>query len=102
MADFGLSRKIVEATSDISKLFDIISYMDSKYLNDKNQNKNYKLNKKSDVYSIGVLMWQILSRRKPFYEANYDILLALAIVNGRREEIINKFPIEYSNLYQSK
>ncbi len=39
--------------------------MDPKRLND--QDQNYKLSKKSDIYSVGVLMWQISSGRQPFY-----------------------------------
>ncbi len=95
----GLSRKIAEASS---KIFDTIPYVDPKcFYNDRNQIQNYELNKKSDVYSIGVLMWQISSGRKPFNaETDYDVGLALAIVNGKREGIINGTPIEYSNLYE--
>jgi len=61
---------------------------------------NYKLNKKSDVYSIGVLMWQISSERNPFCGADYNVILTLAIVNGKREETIDETPISYSNLYK--
>ena len=67
-----------------------------------NNGKNHKLNKKSDVYSIGVLMWQISSGRKPFAESNYNVGLALAIVNGKREKIIDGTLIEYSNLYEGQ
>jgi len=96
LADFGLSRKIAEASS---KTFGIIPYVDPK----SNQSKNYKFSKKSDVYSIGVLMWQISSGRKPFNaETVYDAGLALEIVNGKREAIIDGTPFEYSNLYEGK
>jgi len=98
LADFGLSRKIAEASS---KIFGIIPYVDPKcFNNSKNQIQNYKLDKKSDVYSIGVLMWQISSGRKPFCEADYNVTLILAIVNGKREEIIDETPTAYSNLYK--
>ena len=102
MADFGLSRQIAEESSNASKIFGVLPYIDPKTLN--NQNKNYKLDKKSDVYSIGVLMWQISSGYRPFYAegANYDIALTLDIISEKREEIINGTPTEYSNLYQSK
>ncbi len=81
----------------------MLPYVDPKCFNvDVNQSQKYKLNKKSDVYSIRVLMWQITSGREPFYRANYDIGLALEIVNGKREGIIDGNPIEYSNLYESK
>jgi len=65
-------------------------------------NKHYKLNKKSDVYSIGVLMWQISSGQQPFYVEGYDFALMIEIVNGKREGIINGTPVEYSNLYEGK
>ena len=99
LADFGLSRKIAEISSNASKTLGLIPYMDPKFLH---QRKNYKLNKKSDVYSVGVLMWQISSGYRPFHTENYDIALAMNIVYGQREEIINETPNQYSNLYQGK
>ncbi|CAB5318541.1 unnamed protein product [Rhizophagus irregularis] len=52
------------------------------------------------IYFIGVLMWQISSGYQPFNTKDYDIDLALGIMNGKREKIIQETPIEYSNLYQ--
>ena len=103
MADFGLSKKITEASSDTSKIIGMIPYIDPKSFN-KFQGQYYRLNKKSDVYSIGILLWQISSGRQPFYEEGngYDISLALAILNGKREKIIDGTPIEFSNLYEGK
>ena len=95
LADFGLSKKIAEAPSNTSKMFGVLPYVDPKKLN----NQSYELNKKSDIYSIGVIMWQISSGRQPFYSDNGDASLFLAIINGKREEIIDGTPIEYSNLY---
>ncbi|RIA86512.1 hypothetical protein C1645_727075, partial [Glomus cerebriforme] len=106
LADFGLSKKILKESWNALKIFDVIPYIDPKSfncrINDINRIQKYKLNEKSDVYSIGVLMWQISSGRQPFFDegVNYDICLALAILNGKREEIINGTPIEYSNLYE--
>ena len=47
-------------------------------------------------------MWQISSGYRPFHTENYDIALAMNIVYGQREEIINETPNEYSDLYQGK
>ncbi len=47
-------------------------------------------------------MWQISSGRKPFDDFDYDVPLALEIIKGVREEIINDTPFEYSILYQGK
>src|SRR5688572_13670046 len=89
----------------MSEMFGVVPYVDPKCFNNQyntsGKSENYKLNKKSDVYSIGVLMWQISSGRRPFYAegVNYDISLALAIQRGDREKIVDGTPIEYCNLY---
>ena len=100
LADFGLSKKIAES-SNVSRILGVIPYMDPKsFSNGKNQGQNYKLNKKSDVYSIGVIMWQISSGYEPFIkDKNYGVTLIVSIHNGLREEIINGTPSEYSKLY---
>ncbi|GBC05285.1 hypothetical protein RclHR1_06150011 [Rhizophagus clarus] len=101
LADFGLSKNIAKASSNTSKIFGVIPFIDPKSLND--QNQSYKLNKKSDVYSIGVLLRQISSGYQPFSSKgtnnNYNAGLILSIINGKREEIIDGTPIEYSDLY---
>ncbi len=70
----------------------------------KNKDKHYKLNPKSDVYSVGVLFWQISSGHKPFYTENgkYDVNLIMKIKKGQRETIVKDTPIKYSNLYKGK
>ncbi|GBC18262.2 kinase-like domain-containing protein [Rhizophagus irregularis DAOM 181602=DAOM 197198] len=98
LADFGLSKKISEESSNAKKVFGVVPYIDPKSLDD----QKYKLNEKSDIYGIGVLMWQISSGRQPFKDKgfDYDVQLSIAIINGLREEIIDKTPVEYSNLYK--
>lgn len=82
-------------TSNASHIFGIMPYIDPKRF----IIENYKLNKKSDIYSVGVLLWQISSGRQPFCNVGYDIRLSLAITNGKREEVIEDTPVVYSNLY---
>ncbi|GBC43732.2 kinase-like domain-containing protein [Rhizophagus irregularis DAOM 181602=DAOM 197198] len=95
LADFGLSKEASKETSNSSQIFGVIPYIDPKrFIIEK-----YKLTKKSDVYSIGVLFWQISSGHQPFYDVDYNIMLSLEITNGKREEIIKDTPVEYSNLY---
>ncbi|CAB4431272.1 unnamed protein product [Rhizophagus irregularis] len=50
--------------------------------------------------NVGVLMWQISSGYQPYRNDNYDVSLAISIINGRREEIIDGTPAEYSKLYK--
>ena len=101
LADFGLSKKIAEASSNTSKILGAIPYVDPNKLKD----ESYELNKKSDIYSIGVIMWQISSGRRPFSygttatSTTCDASLIFSIVDGKREEIIEGTPIEYSDLF---
>ncbi|GBC07923.1 hypothetical protein RclHR1_00780003 [Rhizophagus clarus] len=97
LADFGLSKKIAEASSNASKIIGVIPFIDPERFN--NQGKTYKLNKKSDVYSVGVLLWQISSGYEPFKGFVYDACLMLYILKGKREETIVGTPVKYYQLY---
>ncbi|CAI2192981.1 6232_t:CDS:2, partial [Funneliformis geosporum] len=90
LADFGLSKRI-EAITIQSKVFGVIPYIDPKKFDKRRKNENipqpYTLNEKSDVYSIGVLLWEISSGHPPFYVEGeeYDVGLAIEILQGLRE-----------------
>ncbi|PKK76715.1 kinase-like protein [Rhizophagus irregularis] len=103
LADLGLTKRIEEGFKLQSKLFGIIPYVDPKrFSRQKNNNKTrYPLNKKSDVYSIGMLLWEISSGQPPFYTDDelYDIDLAVEISQGLREKVVPNTPSDYSNLY---
>src|SRR5919206_1394719 len=108
LADFGLSKRIEEASNSQSKLYGVIPYIDPKQFNRRKNNNDstqiYTLNEKSDVYSVGVLLWEISSGQPPFYNNNeqYDIGLALEISQGLREEPVPNTPKEYEQIYTGK
>jgi hypothetical protein len=97
LLNFGLSKRIKEASKQDSDLPEMIPYIDPKKFI--NTGKPYSLNKKSDVYSIGVLLWEISSCQTPFKDEIYDAGLATQILQGYREKIVPNTPIDYSNLY---
>ena len=103
IADFSLSKR--NYPKDV---FGLLPYVDPKCLNNINNIKDgdqpYEINDKSDIYSIGVLFWQLSSGLRPFCTENdndpqYDAGLAIAIENGKREDVVKGTPVEYSNLY---
>ncbi|RIA92876.1 kinase-like domain-containing protein [Glomus cerebriforme] len=97
LADFGLSRKITDKSLTDARP-GVVPYVDPKYLDNKNQ--PYILDEKFDVYSVGVLLWQISSGHRPFFTEKYDIDLILDIKQGKRENFVWGTPIKYSNLYK--
>ncbi|RIB27581.1 hypothetical protein C2G38_2012042 [Gigaspora rosea] len=79
-------------------LLSFVQYFDPQYL----QNlQTYKLDQSSDIYSIGVLFWEISSGTIPFESESpfgYDCLIA--IIHGKRESEVIGTPREYSLIYK--
>ncbi|CAI2187698.1 8409_t:CDS:2, partial [Funneliformis geosporum] len=102
LADFGFSKRIDVATSQ-SKVFGIIPYIDPKRFGElkgcDNTLQEDLSTVKSDVYSVGVLLWELSSGRPPFNFENYDIKLAIKISQGFRESIIPGTPEDFINIY---
>ena len=103
LCDFGLSRRIKEALNQSkqeSELFDMAPYIDPKWFNNSNNlMQPYSLNKKSDVYSIGVLLWVISSGQPPFKDESHDAYLVMKMSQGYRETVVLDTPTDYSNIY---
>jgi len=103
LADFGLSKRLDESSKFQSKVFGVIPYMDPKrFDNQNNFNVQYTLNKESDVYGVGVLLWEIASGKPPFHTEgeSYDVGLAIKILQGHREEPVPNTPPDYVELYK--
>ena len=75
--------------------------MDPKMLD---PNTPYNLTEKSDIYSLGVLFWQLTSCLSPFnFEKRKDhASITLDILNGLREKPIPNTNVKFNELYQSK
>ena len=59
---------------------------------------SYSLNEKSDIYSIGVLLWEISSCQPPFKNC-LDLTLPVQILQGFRESPVPHTPKDYVKLY---
>ncbi|CAG8577419.1 11443_t:CDS:2 [Ambispora leptoticha] len=65
------------------------------------QDSAYKIKKSSDIYSLGILFWELTSERRPFANDPREMSkLTTSIMNGERESPIADTLKEYSDLYQ--
>jgi hypothetical protein len=85
----------------------MVPYVDPKSFSRRRNNTNsqiYSLNEKSDVYSVGVLLWEISSGKPPFDAGGeqYDVSLVLEVSRGLRETVVPDTPDEYVKIYTSK
>lgn len=104
LTDFGFSKKIDEKSGFQSKLFGTIPYIDPKCFNGQrdNQIQTYSLNEKSDIYSVGVLLWELSSGERPFHKENYDLSLMYKILQGLKETPVPNTPKDYIKIYTGK
>ncbi|CAI2182964.1 17091_t:CDS:2 [Funneliformis geosporum] len=54
----------------------------------------------SDIYSIGILMWEISSGQPPYINYEHDYYLVLRIISGMRPKFVPGTPEEYKTLMQ--
>ena len=92
IADLGLSKQLTEVTSH-SIVYGMPAYIEPQCF----KNNNYIRNKKSDIYSLGVLLWEITSGYPPFSTVPIHALI-FAIANGIREQPIIGTPSAYITL----
>ncbi|CAG8461672.1 1001_t:CDS:2 [Acaulospora morrowiae] len=93
IADFGLSKYM--NIDNGSYTGGTVAYTDPKYL----QNNRFVRDKASDVYSFGILLWEISSGRAPYKGMN-RAEIHRKVISGHREQPINGTPIEYIKIYR--
>ncbi|KAF9572804.1 hypothetical protein EC968_009443 [Mortierella alpina] len=97
ITDFGLS-KSVNKTIYTTKagLFGVVPYVAPERM----QNPSITYNAKCDIYSLGVIFWELSSCVIPFEAQLQDVMLAVNIIAGVREKTVPGTAVEYEMLYR--
>ena len=93
ITDLGLCGPVDEKSS--GKIYGITPYIAPEVFQGK------KITKESDIYSIGMLMWEILAGYPPFDNRAHDENLILNIVfNEMRPPLLSNMPDDYAQMMQ--
>lgn len=95
IADLGLSKYITEISRSSSHIHGMPAYIEPELLRD----SSYKCDKRSDIYSLGVIFWEISSGKPPFQSATI-YTTAFKIFQGEREKPVEGTPLQYRKLYE--
>ncbi|RIB27201.1 kinase-like domain-containing protein [Gigaspora rosea] len=93
ITDFGLSKSL--ESRGISVHGGTSAFSDPQYLSSM---LTYKRNKPSDIYSLGVLFWELSSGVPPFENTRVDEI-TFQVIFGKREEPVDGTPVDFMNLY---
>ncbi|RIB27864.1 kinase-like domain-containing protein, partial [Gigaspora rosea] len=101
ITDFGISKQLDAATTgpnSNTSVKGIPAYIEPQcfiYC----EEKVAEINKKSDIYSLGVLFWELTSGIPPFMNFRNEIII-IRIARGDREKIVDNTPSSYANLFE--
>jgi serine/threonine protein kinase len=94
IADFGFSMAASYSNNSAEEVYGVMPYIAPEVLN----GMDYSM--ESDIYSIGIIMWEIASGKSPFADVSHDSSLALDIYDGLRPEPTPNAPPVYLQLMQ--
>ena len=92
--DLGISKSAIESIEDNNEVYGIIPYVAPEIL------QGQKYTKASDIYSFSMVMWELMTGRKPFWDQNHDTGLIIKICDGFRPPIVTNAPVGYVELMQ--
>ncbi|RGB29223.1 kinase-like domain-containing protein [Rhizophagus diaphanus] len=94
IGDLGLSQAINSKSSN-NEIYGVIPYIAPEIF------KGSAFSKESDIYSMGMIMWEFTTGCKPFTNFEHDIHLIYKIIDGLRPKITEDTPECYACLMKS-
>jgi len=96
----GSTKKIEESKKTLAQYFESIPYLDPQHLKNPKEFSRDKM--VADIYSLGVLLWEISSQKLPFedYSDEPCRLCYLIVYENLRENPVPNTPQSYEDLYK--
>ncbi|RIA83945.1 kinase-like domain-containing protein, partial [Glomus cerebriforme] len=94
IGDLGLSQP-ANNTSSNNEIYGVIPYIAPEIF------RGSAFSKESDIYSMGMIIWEFTTGCKPFANVEHDHILIYKILNGVRPEITEDTPECYADLMKS-
>ncbi|POG66921.1 kinase-like domain-containing protein, partial [Rhizophagus irregularis DAOM 181602=DAOM 197198] len=89
IGDLGLSQ---HANNTSNEIYGVIPYIAPEIF------KGVAFSKASDIYSMGMIMWELTTGCKPFANIVHDTDLIYKIIDGERPKITDDTPEDFANL----
>ncbi|CAG8501406.1 1599_t:CDS:2 [Paraglomus occultum] len=87
VTDLGMCRPVNESAD--TDIYGVLPYVAPEVL------RGDPYTEKSDIYSLGMIMWELSSNQPPFADRAHDYSLAVDVCNGLRPPIIAGTPKNY-------
>ena len=96
--DFGLSTVVPNSSPDSDEAYDLSGETGSlRYMAPEVATRKH-YNHKADVYSFGIMLWELVTFQKPFDKMNREEYYQKVVHGGYRPEITKKFPNDLAKL----
>ncbi|RHZ58767.1 hypothetical protein Glove_368g4 [Diversispora epigaea] len=94
ISDLGFSQRVTSNSGNSKKaqMYGVISYMAPELF----RGQPYSF--ASDIYSLGMIMWQLTSGHRPFNDREHGPILILDILDGKRPKTTKDTPECWENL----
>ncbi|EXX58845.1 Ssk22p [Rhizophagus irregularis DAOM 197198w] len=94
IGDLGLSQAVNNKSFN-DEIYGVIPYIGPEIF------KGSAFSKEADIYSFGMIIWELTTGCKPFYNVEHDHTLIYKILDGERPRITDDTPECYASLMKS-
>ncbi|RIB11726.1 kinase-like domain-containing protein [Gigaspora rosea] len=96
IAGFGIPEQDIDASLSTSITRGMPAYTDPQCLKE----CIHKPDKKSDIYNLGVVLWEISSGQPPFRSFENGFIITIHVFKGGREKPVEGTPPQYEQIYK--